>query len=656
MRRRRPVTVAALGATAFLSIALVARPARARMVIDEDFFVQPTFELQGAAIGKQGAPEAAPAHLAGSTIAALDDGALVIDGDSGQLLRVDKKGKAIARLEIGADAGQLVYDAAAKRAYVSDRMGDTVVVVSVGKKLVEKQRWETPTEPWGLALTPDGKTLLVTTIADRTLIAFDAGDGDERWQVPLSREPRGVAISPDGTTAMVAYLSTGTAERIPLVGEHRGVHVALGGGRATNSFAAQPIGGFVADSVPTRSFARNAFAVRFLGNGVAVVGFQQSTPVQISEGNFQENTGSYGGGFDPPIEHRVAFVGAPEDGETPSVQARIASHQPNAIAWDADKDRMVVAGYGSDDLLVVANASQSTIALERHVSLAGDTPCGPDGVAISDGTAWVWCSLSRQVATVDLAAGSVARAKPATKSRRSDLERAGLALFRAGNDGRISTRGAMACSSCHPDGRADGLSWRIEKHELQTPVLSGRVAGTHPYKWDGGDKDLVTSLTGTMRRLGGSGLGDTEVKQLSAYLESIPAPRVPARDTKQVARGKKLFTGELGCNTCHSGKRLTDRERHELGGNLEKADTPSLIGLASSAPYYHDGSAATLDALLRDTGLVHGMADLGDLDEQQISPTSPRTSRRCSGGGTVPESGRRTAALRAGHLGVPLAR
>ena len=43
------------------------------------------------------------------------------------------------------------------------------------------------------------------------------------------------------------------------------------------------------------------------------------------------------------------------------------------------------------------------------------------------------------------------------------------------------------------------------------------------------------------------------------------------------------------------------------------------MGLASSAPYYHDGSAATLDALLRDAAMVHGMADLEDLTDQEIT-------------------------------------
>ena len=51
---------------------------------------------------------------------------------------------------------------------------------------------------------------------------------------------------------------------------------------------------------------------------------------------------------------------------------------------------------------------------------------------------------------------------------------------------------------------------------------------------------------------------------------------------------------------------LTDRQRHKFGTGT--FDTPSLIGIAASAPYFHDGSAPTLDTLLRDHGAVHGMA------------------------------------------------
>ena len=49
------------------------------------------------------------------------------------------------------------------------------------------------------------------------------------------------------------------------------------------------------------------------------------------------------------------------------------------------------------------------------------------------------------------------------------------------------------------------------------------------------------------------------------------------------------------------------------------ADTPSLIGLAASAPYFHDGSAATLEALLRDRGAVHGMGETAQLNDEQVA-------------------------------------
>jgi cytochrome c553 len=345
----------------------------------------------------------------------------------------------------------------------------------------------------------------------------------------------------------------------------------------------------------------------------------------VQAGDGRENTGSYGGGFTPPIEHRIAFLGPTEDGVTAQIGARVAVHQPQAIAWDAKSDTMYVAGYGSEDLLAVANASQASAQILASGPLvAQGTVCGPQGLAVADdGSVLVWCGVSRKVIR--------AKASPATiTAEQISLELApthytkeahrGLELFRAANDARVSTRGAMACASCHPEGREDGLSWRINGHVLQTPLLDGRIVGTHPYKWDGGDPDIQTSLSSTMRRLGGTGLPADDVKAISAFLEQTAAPRHPSEDSAQVARGKSLFDGELGCNTCHEGAKLTDREKHDVGNDqLKQVDTPSLIGVGESAPYYHDGSAATLPALLRDNGNIHGMADTSKLSDSQIS-------------------------------------
>ena len=155
---------------------------------------------------------------------------------------------------------------------------------------------------------------------------------------------------------------------------------------------------------------------------------------------------------------------------------------------------------------------------------------------------------------------------------------------------------------------------------MQTPLLAGRVEGTAPYKWDGKDLTLKDSLTNTVRRLGGTGLSDEQAKDLAAYVLSLPRPRTPTpHDKAAVARGKALFDSkEVGCAGCHGGPKLTNNKRQEFTSNLDKVDTPSLIGVSLSAPYFHDGSAATLRAVLLDNGMVHGMLTSAKLSDHQI--------------------------------------
>ena len=596
-----------------------------RMVSDFEMG-PPTFQLLGRPLGGIAAAKPSPAHLAGSRIAAAGAGAVVIDADSGSLIRTDKAGAKLGELSIGKNAGLLAFDETSNTAYVADRMGDRIVAVQLDNgKLAIARSWATPAEPYGVALSPDRKTLLVTTIADRTLVAYDPEAGKERWRAPLAREPRNVAISPDGTRALVAYLATGTVDQIDLIETHRPEHIALSTQAAPRRCRRC---GNASDS-----FARAAFTVAFMGDHQAVVPFQRETPVQQKDGS--ERTSSYGGGFEAPITHELAFIGigggsgAGDQVSPTQVIAQIGQHQPRAIAWDGTHDALYVAGFGTDSILQIQKASQVGIQGGLETTLTtGNTKCGPDGVAVTqDGNVLVWCSFTRNVERVDFvdAKGELAVATKLSPgpslvaSAMGAKEHQGMVLFASASP-EVSQRGGLACASCHPDVRADGLSWRIDKHELQTPLLAGRVAGTHPYKWDGGDATLRDSLTSTMKRLGGMGLDAKQTDMLAAYLESVPAVRTPTRDVASVERGKKLFDApELGCRSCHDGKNYTDQERHKLTGTLAESDTPSLIGLAASAPYFHDGSAATLEALLRDRGAVHGMAETSKLDDRQVS-------------------------------------
>lgn len=602
-------------------VAAAVHPVRARSMVSRHGAAAPTFALEDAPIGGINAAVATPAFASSNAIAAIFDGTMqlgviAIDEDSGALVRTDRSGQLVASLPLRSGAAQLVYDPQAKLAYVTDRSADRVVVAEVSATGLKLQAtFATDVEPFGIALSPDRKTLLVTTIADRTLTAFNPANGQIKWQRKLSAEPRGVAISADSKRAAIAYLETGTIDYVTVDGEVGQLrHVALET-NARNRNSAK-------ENTP-RAFARNSFAVQFMGNDIVLVPFQRSVPVQDRS---SANTGSYGGGVSAPITQHLAFVGF-NSGRVDQAVAQVSNHQVRAMAWDDKTDTLYLAGLGNDTLIAVRKASQNSAAAQTTVFLdEGKHRCGPTGLSIaSDGSVAVWCSFSRSVSTVfftersNTVVGIVSRGDSLVPSALSTNQHQGMVAFHTADD-RISAGGAMACSSCHPDGRADGLTWRIENSELQTPVLAGRVAGTHPYKWDGGDQDLTTSLTSTVRRLGGMGIDPTMTEALAAYVEKIPRPRAPTRNTEQVARGKALFKSEaVGCNSCHHGAAYTDNQSHSLDGTLANVDTPSLIGLAASAPYYHDGSAATLPSMLRNHGAVFGMADTDNLTSQQVA-------------------------------------
>lgn len=100
---------------------------------------------------------------------------------------------------------------------------------------------------------------------------------------------------------------------------------------------------------------------------------------------------------------------------------------------------------------------------------------------------------------------------------------------------------------------------------------------------------------------------------LQAYQLSLAAPAAPAGSFDAIAagRGKLLFEGKAQCIACHSGSLFTDANArlHGPDASMAEPETPShaarsatrmyrttpLKGAWQHAPYFHDGSAATLE-------------------------------------------------------------
>jgi YVTN family beta-propeller protein len=77
--------------------------------------------------------------------------------------------------------------------------------------------------PKYVALTPDGKTVLVTNWCSWDLSVINAATGKETARIPLGgKYPRGIAVSPDSRTAYIALMGSDRVVRVDLAG--RTVH------------------------------------------------------------------------------------------------------------------------------------------------------------------------------------------------------------------------------------------------------------------------------------------------------------------------------------------------------------------------------------------------------------------------------------------------
>jgi mono/diheme cytochrome c family protein len=654
-RRTRSVRITTMCALA-LGVVTTAAVADAHVV--KASRVTQELALEGRVAGSRAVPSTGPhAGSHGGTVIVDAHGVLVAERNAGALVRSDRDGRPLATLELSEGLGQIVTGTGG-HVFVADRRADRVLRVQAPDASTLRIAGEVAIgEPYGLALSPDGETLYVTSVADHELVAIDATSLAVKWRAALAPEPRGVAVSGDGSEATVGFLSSGALAVVDLRAAGESVawrsldprdHVEIeetedewGEGMVEVAQVREARSRFEVPGNTGQRRARNVFAVAYVGHGLVVAPHQLSTP-QMKRIPSSQMQDSYGGGPEavPAIVHRLAVVDDPGGERSRVAFASLATHQPRALAYDVTNDTLYVAGYGDDRLAAIADVSQPapylswTAALTRNDG--GKDSCGPDGIAIDGEHVWVHCELTRRLFRVAPEAlqlddkpwkketRGVALGPELAASKRSAEVEHGAEIFRRGGDPGISDLGVMACASCHAEGRQDGLSWRLGKSILQTPMLAGRVVGTAPYKWDGGDPDLAASFEHTIERLGGSEwskLSKKELAALEAYVLSLPAPRTPSeRDADSVARGRTLFFGALDCGTCHAGDRFTDGAQHPFDSRgLETTDTPSLVGLAHTAPYYHDGSARDLHALLTDKGSVHDMADVSGLKPAEIA-------------------------------------
>ena len=547
-------------------------------------------------------------HLAGSSVALGPDGKrlLVVDPDAGTVVEIDPKDKTVKTTTRVCARPEQVAVAPSGEAFVTCRGSGEVVALDT--TLTETARASLGPDAFGLALSPKGDTVFVTTGSDAKLHALSTALAP-KWSVDVPADPRGVAISPDGKRAVVAHLQSSGPSVVSLR-SHKKKTVALPNVRD----------GWPSELLNTgkrkrpERIARGSFAVAMTPGGTrAVVPY-----VLVNSGSEIQSfvPGCYANGSQLPVAVTLAALDLRRSKVQRPTPIELKKNDPRrrfgsfgnvnqmgklgvvrAAVHDPVRSQVLAVGEGSGTMMAFdTSKADPTSAPLRHWELG--SPARGVAVDPQGKIAYVHLPFDHAVAIVPLAdsAYTVFQRISIGEDELDDAVARGRKLFHKANDSRITGITGVSCATCHAEGRSDGVSWLLDGKPVQTPLLATRTDLMGRLRWSGASPDLGHAISEAVKRLQGTGLPEEDQKALVAFLTSgkdvmsLPPRPTPAED------GKKLFA-DAGCATCHDpDNSYTDAKLHTFRG--DKIRTPALRGLALTAPYYHDGSAPTLTAVL----------------------------------------------------------
>jgi YVTN family beta-propeller protein len=290
--------------------------------------------------------------------------------------------------------------------------------------------------------------------------------------------------------------------------------------------------------------------------------------------------------------------------------------------------------------LWVLNAASNNISVldltHRHLITRIPVSDNPRGIVISpEGhTAYVNNTLAGPVSVVDTGRYTVTATITVTQIPLPPTLLRGKQLFHSSARPDLAKAGWISCNTCHFEGEHDGRTWTFGfAGPRNTTSLLGMIE-TYPLRWSGEWNESADSEFAIRKENFGTGLISGEMNcaltppdcvnpppnqgraydldALALFIDSLRIPQSPTHIhgeplTQAEQRGQAIFNRPaLGCITCHPPPLYTDQQLHDVGTATPDErigpvyDTPTLRGLYDSAPYFHDGSAATLhDALTR---------------------------------------------------------
>ena len=500
------------------------------------------------------------------------------------------------------------------RLFVTNTWDDTISVIDT-KALSVVATWPVGAEPSSVVEDRAGKHLFVANRISSDVAVLNAQTGQEEKRLSAGRGASYITPSPDGSRLYVTHVYPNpTAFRTAPESE------------VTVIDAARAV---VVDRIALRSIA-GVFHVAVSADGrlAAVAELHPKNLVPLAHLE-------HGGAFEDTLTLFGADVG-PKPVEVPLDELERYAARPFGVTITPDKSRMYVTSGGSQMLTVidvprllryvhlhpqpfVYDLSASANYVITRVPVGRD----PRGVLLShDGrTLLVANRLDDTISVIDTRSNKVASTVTLSGPKQISVLRHGEQTFYSAAQ---SFQGQIGCANCHIDSTFDGLNWDLEPDGFGRGIVDNRlledVKGTDPYKWNGGNPNLPTECGPRTERYfwRAENYDDLTLADLVTYIRSMP-PRpnrwkLPGYElTAAEERGKEIFERKVDkfgnpipeknrCVYCHSGLKGTSQKSFDVGTKKPTddsglLDTPQLTNIALTAPYLHDGSAATLEEI-----------------------------------------------------------
>ncbi|MCI0540939.1 MAG: hypothetical protein L0Z50_37535, partial [Verrucomicrobiales bacterium] len=531
------------------------------------------------------------------------------------------QGKIIKQFDAGRTAMAPVLSPDGQTLYICNRFNNEVAFIDLASGRTTK-RVNVPREPVAAAVTPDGNLLVVANhlhagradvdCVAATVSVIDTARGEVCKEIVLPNGSgllRDVKVSPDGQHAVVTHqlsrfhLPTTQVER-GWINTSAASFINLGGLCLVNTV--------LLDNID--SGAANPWAAAWSADGRTIIITHAGTH-EVSVVDF------------PVLLAKLQKLAAPDAKQKTDYTAasRTAADVPNDLSFlvglreriklcESDRgprglalagSRLWLGNYFTDTLAVIDLTAPNPRAESVSLSPVGGGEGRGEGEPIKT-TTDAHAGNKTLTPHPDPLPSEGRGNQSSSAPTKAALIRRGELLF---NDATICFQGWQSCSSCHSsDARVDGLNWDNLNDGIGNPKNAKSLLLAHqtpPSMWLGVRSNAHVSVRAGIRNSMFTVQPEESAAAIDDYLKSLqpmPSPLlVKGKLSPAARRGKKLFFSDaVGCADCHKGPLYTDQKFHQVGtiGKFDRAtnrfDTPSLIEVWRTAPYLHDGRAATV--------------------------------------------------------------